>query len=334
MRKNKRALITGIFGQDGSYLAEFLLKKGYEVFGFANNIPLSKEKYIKTICSRTHILRGDLKNHESIKTALEKSRPDEIYNLAGVSDLARAFKNPKETDSVNNKAVGYLIGAAFKINPHVKIFQASSSQMFKADWHAITEKSHFLARNPYAKAKILAFKNFVLGGRKKYRGFICSGFLFNHESPRRDMRFVSKKIISALYAISKTGEGILELGNLNTKRDWGYAGDYVEAMWLMLQNKNPEDFIIASGELHSVKDFVNYAAEILGIKIKWVGSGKKEVALDADGRIMVRINPKFYRKEDAVFKADISKIKSVLGWEPKTDFRDLIRMMIRSERAS
>ncbi|PJE51040.1 MAG: GDP-mannose 4,6-dehydratase [Candidatus Yanofskybacteria bacterium CG10_big_fil_rev_8_21_14_0_10_36_16] len=327
MKNTKNVLIMGVFGQDGSYLAEFLLDKDYKVFGFDQKKPSQKSAYLNRLAKKIIFIKGDLKNQKDIEKAVEKSQPDEVYNLAGVSDLTTAKNNPKLTMDLNYRSVGYLVKNVFSVNPKARIFQAGSSQMFCEKSGSINEKSSMCNRNNYAKAKIKAHKEFIINYRKQ-NYYICSGFLFNHESPRRDKRFVTTKIVESLKQIKKTGKGILELGNLNSKKDWGFAGDYVKAMWLMLQQPQPDDYVIATGKLHSVRDFVEISAKVLNIKLNWQGGGINEVGLDNHKNVVVKINRKYYRENELPIVANIKKINKKLGWKPQTNLSSLIKMMI------
>lgn len=331
----KRALITGITGQDGSYLAEFLLSKGYKVFGFlrrSSTEPLLRIEDL-VLNKRIKLINGDLRDIAAIGRAIKKARPDEIYNLAAQSDVGVSFSCPEETWEINYHGLGRLVNEAIKTNPRVKIYQASTSEMFGRTSPPQNESSPFSPVSPYANAKLRAYEDYVLGYRQRHNLFICSGILFNHESPRRGKHFVTRKII---YSLAKIKLGLqkkcLELGNLEAKRDWGFAGDYVEAMWLMLQQNRPDDFVVATGESHSVEQFVEYAANIMGIYISWKGTGVNRVGLDQKGRIIVKVNKEFYRPSEVNYLlGDSSKARKILGWKPKVNFFDLVKMMVESD---
>jgi len=329
----KKALITGITGQDGSYLAEFLLEKGYEVYGLirrSSNDPLTRlhGKYEDKI----KIIYGNLRDIAAIQRAIDESNPDEIYNLAAQSDVGISFKCPEETMEINYYGVGRLVNAAMKKNPKVKIYQASTSEMFGKTNPPQNEESVFQPVSPYGDAKLKAHEDFVVGYREKHNLFICSGFLFNHESPRRGEHFVTRKITISMAKIKLGIQGSFELGNLDAKRDWGFAGDYVKLMWLMLQQDKADDYVISTGESHSVRDFVNATADAMEIKISWEGEGLNEVAKNEYGKIILRVNEKYYRPNEVDYLlGDSTKAKDKLGWEPETTFNDLVKMMALSD---
>lgn len=328
----KTALIAGVAGQDGSYLAELLIKKGYKVFGFMRTgdsiSNLDELRGNKNLI----LVKGDICDPKSIGGVLRKAKPDEVYNLAAQSDYMKSFSNPKETLDINYRAVGNLVDIAIKINPKVRIFQAGSSEMFGKAKPPQNEETPFFPVSPYGQAKLKAHEEYVVGYRVKHGVFICSGILFNHESPRRGKNFVTRKITSSLAGIKLGSLDSFELGNLDAKRDWGFAGDYVLAMWKMLQRKKPQDFVISTGESRTVRDFFNEAAKNLGMKIKWHGKGLKEIAMDENGRIILRINEKFYRPADTNYSlGDNVKIKKALGWQPKTSFENMVKMMVKKD---
>lgn len=326
----KRALITGITGQDGSYLAEFLIAKGYKVFGMVRRTSMDPLMRLETSYFRNKItvLNGDLRDMSAVERIIKESNPDEIYNLAAQSDVGISFKCPEETMEINYLGVGRLVNAAMKHNPKVRIYQASTSEMFGKTKPPQNEKSKFQPVSPYGEAKLKAHQDFVVGYREKHGLFICSGILFNHESPRRGKHFVTRKITHSMAKIKLGLQGGFELGNLKARRDWGFAKDYIEAMWLMLQNKKPMDFVISSGKSHSVKDFVNATANALGMKITWHGKGLKEVAKDEKGKVIVSVNHKFYRPREVNYLVGDSRLaKRILKWAPKTSFEELVKMM-------
>ena len=330
---SKTALITGITGQDGSYLAEFLVNKGYKVYGLVrrtSNDPLTR---IENLClqNKVTILHGNLRDLNTVRNAMEKARPDEVYNLAAQSHVGISFECPEETEEVDYYGVGRIVNEAIRINPKVKIYQASTSEMFGGAKPPQNENTPFNPLSPYAEAKLRAHEDFVKGYRNKGY-FVCSGILFNHESPRRGKNFVTRKITYSLAKIKLGLQDCLEFGHLYTKRDWGFAGDYVEAMWLMLQQDRPEDFIIGTGQSHSVREFAEIAATELGIKLHWEGEGINEVGKDENGKVIVKVNEKFYRPTDPFYLlADPSKAIKVLGWKPRVDFRALIKMMVTED---
>ena len=326
----KKALITGIGGQDGSYMAELLLKKGYKVFGLVQK----KDPNLKNIPSRVKILFGDLKDPGAISKAVKSSKPDEVYNFAGISDLKTAFEFPEQTMEVNYYGVGRLLDEVIKINPKAKFLQASSSEIFSASDGDLDENSEraWSTDNPYAKAKMMADRDFIQHYRKAKATFACSAILFNHESPRRPERFVTRKITSTLVKIKLGLAECLELGNLESRRDWGFAGDYVEAMWKMLQAKKPQDYVIATGKTHSIKEFIEIAIDILSMKISWRGEGIKTEGLDEMGRIIVKVNPDFYRPNEKYPKmGNPVRARKVLDWKPKVSFKQLIKTMVEDD---
>jgi GDPmannose 4,6-dehydratase len=330
----KKALITGITGQDGSYLAEFLIKKGYDVYGFMRRSSTEPLLRIEepVLDGKIKLINGDLRDLGAIHRALEKTQPDEIYNLAAQSDVGISFKCPEETMEINYYGVGRLVNEAMRIDQKVRIYQASTSEMFGKTKPPQNENSPFQPQSPYAEAKLKAHEDFVVGYRKKHGLFICSGIMFNHESPRRGRHFVTRKISYSLAKIKLGLQDSFLLGNLDARRDWGFAGDYVEAMWSMLQQKTPADYVIATGEDHSVGEFVEAAAEALGIRITWSGKGLKEVGKDENGKTMVKIDKVFYRPREVHFlRGDASRAKRVLNWQPKIKFKDLVKMMVEAD---
>jgi GDPmannose 4,6-dehydratase len=331
----KRALITGVTGQDGYYLSKLLLSKGYDVYALVRRT--SNDSLIRFVSEpetlkKIKVIYGNLRDTQAVRVALTEAAPDEIYNLAALSDVGVSFKCPDEAWDVNYEGLGRLVNEAIKINPSVRIYQASTSEMFGKTEPPQNENSPFQPVSPYAEAKLKAHEDFIKGYREQKGIFTCSGILFNHESPVRGENFVTRKITLSL---AKIKEGLLdhvELGNMDAKRDWGFAGDYVEAMWLMLQQEKPDDYVIGTNESHSVREFFEYAAQAMGIEITWEGKGLDEVAKDQNGKVILRINPKFYRPVEVhALRGDYSKAKNVLGWEPKTSFKKLVQMMAVSD---
>ncbi len=329
----KKAFVTGITGQDGYYISKLLLERGYSVYGFVrgkDNLPtdLKKDDFWKEIIP----VYGDLDDQISIKRAVEYSEPDEIYNIGAVSDLSSAIKDPARTMRVNYEAVLTLINTLQAINPKSRFCQASSSQIFASDNLAPqNENSCFGFSNPYGEAKLKAHLK-IIEYREKDGLFACSAILFNHESPRRGKHFVTRKITHTLARIKNGYDEVLELGNLDSKRDWGFAGDYVEAMWMMLQQDKPEDYVIATGESHTVREFVQKTADAIGMRLNWEGAGVGEKAKDENGRIIVQVNPDFYRPVEVNdIVGDITKAKSKLGWSPKLSFEELVSIMAISD---
>jgi len=330
----KRALITGITGQDGSYLSELLVDKGYEVYGLARRSsrdisePIEKLRLQKKVT----VIHGDIRDTESIKHSLGIAKPDELYNLASQSHVGISFDCTEETMAVNYHAAESLFNEALSVNSKVKIYQASSSEMFGNAAHPQNESTAFHPINPYGISKLLAYQKCVLENRIKRNAFVCSGILYNHESPRRGKNFITRKITHSLVKIKLGLQDTLEVGNINSKRDWGYAKDYVEAMWQMMQQTDPDDFVIATGLLHSVKDIIDTTARNLDINLNWVGKGVNTQALNNAGKVIVKINPEFYRPIDATnLVGDSTKARNTLGWAPSIDFEELISLMVQSD---
>lgn len=332
---NKRALITGITGQDGYYLSKLLIEKGYEVFGLvrrSSTNPFVRFDQDLELLSSIKMIYGNMRDVASIQKALDISQPDEIYNLAALSDVGISFQCPEETEEINYHGVGKLVTLAFQMNSKVKIYQASTSEMFGRTNPPQHENSIFLPVSPYAESKLRAHQDYIVAYREKYGAYTCSGILFNHESPKRGENFVTRKITISLAKIAAGKQDHLELGNMDAKRDWGFAGDYVRAMQMILQQEKPEDFVISTGENHSVRDFVNTAAHALDMDLTWEGAGENEVAKNSQGKIVVSINPKFYRPfEVHNLLGDSTKAKAKLGWKPEVSFEELVRKMVESD---
>lgn len=341
----KKALITGITGQDGSYLAELLLEKGYEVHGLIrrsssiNTWRLDHLYNDKEILNKRLFLHyGDMTDSISLTNLVSSIRPDEIYNLAAQSHVKISFEIPEITGETDALGTLKLLEAVkgLGLARKTKIYQASTSELYgKAREAPQSEKTPFYPRSPYAVAKVYAFwiiKNY----REAYDMFACNGILFNHESERRGFNFVTRKITIGLSKIKLGKQKVLELGNLDSKRDWGHAKDYVEAMWLMLQQDKAEDFVIATGETHSVREFVEACCEELRIRLKWKGSGVDEVGIDEEtGEVIVRVNPKYFRPTEVdLLLGDPRKAKEKLGWSARTKFRDLVKVMVKSDYES
>lgn len=338
----KKALITGITGQDGSYLAELLLEKGYEVHGIVRRSSsfnrgriehLHKDFYHKKENLILHY--GDMCDAISITNLIQKVEPDEIYNLAAQSHVQVSFETPEFT--ANTDAMGILrILEAVKLlglSKKTKIYQASTSELYGLVQETPqTEKTPFYPRSPYGVAKLYAFwicKNY----REAYDMFICNGILFNHESPRRGENFVTKKITNGLCKIKLGLQDKIHLGNLDAKRDWGYAKDYVESMWMMLQQDKPDDYVIATGETHSVREFVEECCNELGFNIEWQGKGLEERGIDKNtGKEIIVIDKRHFRPTEVEFLlGNPSKAKEKLNWEPRVKFKELARMMIKAD---
>ncbi len=314
----KRALITGITGQDGSYLAELLLKKGYKVYGVVRRLSTPNIENISHIQHDIELLSADLLDSSSINQAVEKSDPHEVYNLAAMSFVKTSFEQPVLTGEFTAIGVTRVLEAIRNVNKKIKFYQASSSEMFgKVTETPQKETTRFHPRSPYGVAKVYGHY-ITLNYRESYDMFACSGILFNHESPRRGIEFVTRKIANAVARIHLGKQKKLELGSMEPKRDWGFAGDYVEAMWLMLQQDKPDDYVIGTGENHSVKEFVELAFNYVGIS-NW----KEYVSSDS---------PKHMRPAEVDYLiADYSKAKKELGWKPKTSYKQLAELMVKAE---
>jgi GDPmannose 4,6-dehydratase len=331
--EKKVALITGITGQDGSYLAELLLSKGYEVHGIIRRSSSINTGRIDHIYSNPdlHLHYGDVTDSLSIMNILKKHEPSEIYNLAAQSHVKVSFETPEYTAMVDGLGTLRILEAVRLLNleKKTKIYQASTSELYGLVQEIPQkETTPFYPRSPYGVAKLYGYwivKNY----RESYDMFACSGILFNHESPRRGHNFVTKKIVNGLEAISSGRQECLYLGNLNAKRDWGHAKDYVEAMWLMLQQETPDDFVISTGEQYSVKEFVERCAPYFALKIRWEGEGLNEVGINEHtGKIVVRVDEKYFRPAEVeTLLGDSSKARSVLGWAPKHSFDALVEDM-------
>jgi len=331
----KRALITGIRGQDGAYLAKLLLEKGYEVFGADRRSGSSSNWRLRElgIEREVKIVYMDLLELTNIMRVIEEIKPDEVYNLAAQSFVQASFEMPILTSEVNALGVLRLLEALRMIKSDAKFYQASTSEMFgKAQAIPQGEKTPFYPRSPYGVSKLFAHW-ITVNYREAYGMFACSGILFNHESPLRGLEFVTRKITYTLARIKYGLEDKLILGNLEAKRDWGYAPEYVEAMWLMLQQDEPDDYVIATGETHSVREFVERAAEICGFDLVWEGEGVNTKGVDRKtGKVIVEVSPEFYRPAEVdILVGDYSKARKKLGWKPKTKFEDLVRIMMEAD---
>ena len=338
---NKTALITGVTGQDGAYLAEFLLGKGYEVHGIKRRTSLFNTDRIDhlyegpEVQSRRFILHhGDLTDSSSLIRIIQQVQPDEIYNLAAQSHVAVSFEEPEYT--ANSDALGALrILEAIRIlglEKKTRFYQASTSELYGLVQESPQkETTPFYPRSPYACAKLYAYW-ITVNYREAYGMYACNGILFNHESPIRGETFVTRKITRALARIKLGLQDCLYLGNLDAKRDWGHARDYVEMQWLMLQQEQPEDFVIATGVQYSVRDFVDAAAKELGMAIRWGGRGVDERGYDAGGKVIVAVDSRYFRPTEVeTLLGDPSKAKTKLGWTPKTSFAELVAEMVRED---
>jgi GDPmannose 4,6-dehydratase len=336
----KKALITGITGQDGSYLAELLLEKGYEVHGVIRRSSSFNTGRIDHLYndpryagSKFSLHYGDVTDTSNINRLLEKIEPDEVYNLAAQSHVKVSFEVPEYTAEVD--AVGTLrfLDAIRETGITTKFYQASTSELYgKVQEIPQTEKTPFYPRSPYGVAKLYGYW-IIVNYREAYNIFACNGILFNHESPRRGETFVTRKITMAAAKIKLGKQDILTLGNLHSKRDWGYAPEYVEGMWRMLQQETPEDFVLATGETHEVRTFVDAAFNELGIELRWEGEGENEKGIDKkSGKTLVAVDPKYYRPTEVdLLIGDATKAKEKLGWEATTKFADLARLMAKAD---
>lgn len=337
----KRALITGITGQDGSFLAEFLLEKGYEVHGTIRRSSVDFRERIAHLegVPNFHLHYADLGDSMSIIQVLNKVRPDEVYNLAAQSHVQVSFDSPEFTADVDATGVLRLLEGIRQcgLAETCRFYQASTSELYgKVEEVPQNENTPFHPYSPYAVAKLYGFW-IVKEYREAYNMYACSGILFNHESERRGETFVTRKITLAAARIAQGKQDKLYLGNLSSLRDWGYARDYVECMWLIMQQPEPEDFVIATGEQHSVRDFCELAFKRVGIELQWEGKDEKEKGIDkASGRVLVEVSPDFYRPTDVVnLWGDPTKAKQKLGWNPtaKTSFEQLVNLMVDSDMA-
>jgi GDPmannose 4,6-dehydratase len=337
----KKALIVGITGQDGSYLAEFLLNKGYQVHGVVRRSSTSNLERLENITAHKEFFlhHGDLVDgsvfHHLVKTIM----PDEVYNLGAQSNVKTSFEVPEYTGEVTGLGTLHILEAIRQHCPETKFYQASTSEMFGKSLPPQNEQTTFLPCSPYAVAKLYSHW-ITVNYRESYGLFACSGILFNHESPRRGTDFVTRKITTAIANIVAGKEKKLYLGNLDAKRDWGFAPEYVEAMWLMLQRDTPEDFVIGTGESHSVREFVEKAFSYVGIQLVWSGSGihEKGIVFSADerwqgvvqeGACLVEVDPQFFRPSEVEFlQADMTKAQQVLGWQPQVRFDELVKIMV------
>jgi len=328
----KVALITGITGQDGSYLAELLLEKGYEVHGIVRRSSLINTHRIDHIYDSIHLHYGDLTDSTNIVRVIQKVQPNEIYNLGAQSHVKVSFEMPEYTADVDGVGTLRVLEAVrlLGMENRVRIYQASTSELYGLVQEVPQkETTPFYPRSPYGVAKLYGYwivKNY----RESYGIHASSGILFNHESPRRGETFVTRKITRGLSRIVSGEESVLSLGNLDAKRDWGHAKDYVEAMWLMLQQDEADDYVIATGAQYSVREFVELSASHYGMNIVWQGEGLDEVGIDQNtGNVVIRVNPKYFRPAEVeTLLGDATKAKEKLGWEPKISFKELVEDMV------
>lgn len=329
----KRALITGINGQDGSYLAELLLEKGYEVYGLMRRKSVVDYGNVEHIKDKINFIYGDMTDLVSLVNAMRVSKADEVYNLAAQSFVGTSWEQPIATADIDALGVTNLLEAIKLVKPEARFYQASTSEMFGLVQEIPQkETTPFYPRSPYGVAKLYGHwitKNY----RESYDMYACSGILFNHESERRGKEFVTRKITDAVARIKHGVQDVLELGNMDSKRDWGHSKDYVKAMWLMLQQDKADDYVIATNETRTVREFVETAFACVDINIKWHGEGVEEVGIDdATGKVVVRINPKFFRPAEVdILIGDPTKAESELGWEREVSFKALVERMIKND---
>jgi GDPmannose 4,6-dehydratase len=337
----KKAFITGVTGQDGSYLSELLLEKGYEVHGLVRRSSFFNRGRIEDIRQKTkssgqfQLHYGDMTDSSSLNKLIASIQPDEVYNLAAQSHVAVSFATPDYTAQVDGIGTLRILDAInnMGLKNKTRFYQASTSELYgQVAETPQKETTPFYPRSPYGVAKLYAHW-ITINYREAYDLFACSGILFNHESPRRGENFVTRKITMTLAQILQGNSDKLSLGNMDAKRDWGYAKDYVEGMWMMLQQDKPDDYVLATGEQHTVREFVNLAFGFCGIKLDWQGTGVNEKGVDkATGKVLVEVNPKYFRPTEVeTLLGDCTKAKTQLGWAPKTSFKELVEMMIEHD---
>ncbi|AQS03692.1 GDP-mannose 4,6-dehydratase [Clostridium beijerinckii] len=337
----KVALITGITGQDGSYLTELLLEKGYEVHGIIRRHstisttrldPLFEDPKIGN--KRLFLHYGDLTDSSNLNRLIEKIKPNEIYNLAAQSHVAVSFEVPEYTAEATGVGTLRLLDAIRESGLKCKFYQASTSELFGGlpDTAPQSEKTPFYPKSPYGVAKLYSYW-ITVNYRESYGVFACNGILFNHESPRRGETFVTRKVTRAVASIVAGKQEKLSLGNMDAKRDWGFAGDYVEGMWRILQQNEPKDYVLATNETHTVREFVELAFSEVGVEIEWQGTGVEEKGVDkATGKVLVDVNPRYFRPAEVeLLWGDSTKAENELGWERKVNFKELVSMMVDSD---
>lgn len=329
----KSALITGVTGQDGSYLAELLLEKGYEVYGIMRRKSVVDYGNAEHIKDKIHFIYADMTDLTSLVHAMRISDADEVYNLAAQSFVGTSWEQPLTTAEIDALGVTNMLEAIRIVKPEAHFYQASTSEMFgKVQEMPQTEKTPFYPRSPYAVAKVYGFwitKNY----RESYNLFACNGILFNHESERRGKEFVTRKITDAVARIKLGVQDHVELGSLDAKRDWGHAKDYVKAMWLILQQEQPDDFVIATNETRTVREFAETAFKHVGIDVEWSGVGVDEIGTDkATGKVVVKVNPQFFRPAEVeVLLGNPAKAEKTLGWEREISFSELVKRMVEND---
>ena len=341
MENKKVALITGITGQDGSYLAELLLEKGYEVHGIIRRASTFNTKRIDHLYQDPHeenvrlfLHYGDITDSSNLNRLIEKIQPTEIYNLAAQSHVGVSFDSPEYTAEATGVSTLRILDAIRESGVKTKFYQASTSELFGGlpDTAPQSEKTPFYPKSPYGVAKLYSYW-ITVNYRESYDIFACNGILFNHESPRRGETFVTRKITRAAAAIHLGMQDKLYLGNLDAKRDWGHAKDYVEGMWRILQQDKPQDYVLAMNETHTVREFVELAFAELGYDIEWQGTGVEEKGIDKNtGKVLVEVDPKYFRPAEVeLLWGDSTKARTELGWEPKYSFMDLVKEMVQSD---
>lgn len=329
----KRALITGITGQDGSYLAELLLEKGYEVFGLMRRKSKLDFGNIEHIKNKVNIIYGDVTDPVALINAMKKSQADEVYNLAAQSFVGTSWEQPLATAQIDALGVVNMLEAIRIVKPEARFYQASTSELYGLVQEIPQKESTpFYPRSPYGVAKLYGHwitKNY----RESYDMYACSGILFNHESPRRGEEFVTRKITEAVAKIRYGLQDTLHLGNMDSKRDWGFAGDYVKAMWLMLQQEKPEDYVVATGKTHMVREFVELSFKHAGMDIEWQGNGVNEKGIDKKtGKVVVAVNPEFFRPAEVdILLGEPNKAEEELGWRRDVSFKQLVKMMTEED---
>lgn len=335
----KSAFITGITGQDGSYLAEFLLKKGYQVHGMVRRSSSFNRQRIDHLehsdNSNFHLHYGDLSDSSALHTLITQIKPDEVFNLGAQSHVEISFKIPEYTADATGLGTLRILDVLREVKPDARFYQASTSELFgKVMEIPQKETTPFYPRSPYGVSKLFSYW-ITVNYRESYNMYACNGILFNHESPRRGENFVTRKISINMSKVKLGKIASFSLGNLDSKRDWGFAPDFVEGMWLMLQQEKPEDFVLSTNETHSIREFVEESARHLDMEIEWVGKGLDEKGIDRKtGKTVVMVNPKFFRPAEVdLLIGDCTKAKTKLGWKPKTTFKELVKVMVEADFA-
>ncbi len=327
----KSALITGITGQDGYYLSKFLLNKNYQVYGMYRRSSAALEERTRDLDKRIKLVEGDLIDPLSMVRLIQETKPDEIYNLGAQSFVPSSWSQPLATADMTGLGPLNILESIRLLDKTIKFYQASTSEMFgKVKSSPQNEETPFHPRSPYGFSKVCAYWTTV-NYRESYGIHASNGILFNHESPRRGKEFVTRKVTSSIADILSGKTDHLEIGNMDAKRDWGFAGDYVEAMWAMLQQPSSDDYVIATGETHSIREFIEESFKVLGQEIIWSGKEVNEIG-QVNGKIVVKINQQFYRPAEVdLLRGDSSKAKRVFNWEAKTSFRQLVKIMMESD---